>query len=170
METWQLKLLDLSLRNPLLNTAPGSRRHLSLLLPDVAELEDKLSTGTVFRIKPIPETYWSLTSQVQHGSDSSANKHRLAECVESMFQNRELASCEKPQALQKQLQTIYLTTRREMEESGANTLYIACGFLKWYRSNVREQRAFRAPILLLPVRLSRPSVKAGFTMRNPAST
>ena len=165
MDVWQLKLLDLSLRNPLLNTAPGSRRHLSLLLPDVAELEDKLSTGTVFRIKPIPETYWSLTSQVQHGSDSSANKHRLAECVESMFQNRELASGERSNVLQKQLQTIYLGTRREMEESGANTLYIACGFLKWYRSNVREQRAFRAPILLLPVRLSRPSVKAGFTLR-----
>ena len=165
MDVWQLKLLDLSLRNPLLNTAPASKRHLALLLPDVAALEDKLSTGTAFRIKSIPETYWSLTSQVQHGSDSDANKHRLAECVTSMFQNRELASGERSNVLQKQLQTIYLTTRREMEESGANTLYIACGFLKWYRSNAREQRAFRAPILLLPVRLSRPSVKAGFTLR-----
>ena len=165
MDVWQLKLLDLSLRNPLLNTAPSSKRHLTLLLPDVAALEDKLAAGAAFRIKPIPETYWSLTSRVQHGSDDAANKQRLAECVASMFLNHELASCEKPQALQKQLQTIYLTTRREMEESGANTLYIACGFLKWNRSNIRERRAFRAPILLLPVRLTRPSVKAGFTLR-----
>lgn len=165
MDVWQLKLLDLSLRNPLLNTRTNGKQHISLLLPNVTELEDKLSTGTAFRIKSIPETYWSITSQVQHGKDSDANHMRLAECVTSMFTNRELASLEPNSALQKQLHSIYLATRREMEESGANTLYIACGFLKWYRSNVREQRAFRAPVLLLPVQLSRPSVKAGFTLR-----
>ena len=165
MDVWQLKLLDLSLRNPLLNTNPGSKRHLPLLLPDVGALEDKLADGAAFRVKPVPETYWSITSQVQHGTDSGVMAQRLAECVDSMFMNNELASDLPPQQLQKQMQGLYLSTRREMEESGANTLYIACGFLKWYRRNVREQRAFRAPILLLPVRLTRPSVKAGFTLR-----
>lgn len=165
MDVWQLKLLDLSLRNPLLNTQPNGKRHLPLLLPDVGKLEDKLADGGSFRVKPVPETYWSITSQVQHGADSDAMALRLSECVDSMFRNNELASKLPPQQLQKQLQSLYLTTRREMEESGANTLYIACGFLKWYRRNVREQRAFRAPILLLPVRLTRPTVKAGFTLR-----
>ncbi|MBP3499994.1 MAG: DUF4011 domain-containing protein [Akkermansia sp.] len=165
MDVWQLKLLDLSLRNPLLNTQPSGKRHLPLLLPDVGKLEDKLADGGSFRVKPVPETYWSLTSQVQHGAGSEVMSQHLSECVDSMFRNNELASKLPPQQLQKQLQSLYLTTRREMEESGANTLYIACGFLKWYRRNVREQRAFRAPILLLPVRLTRPSVKAGFTLR-----
>ncbi len=165
MDVWQLKLLDLSLRNPLLNTQPGSKRHLPLLLPNVPELEDKLADGAAFRVKSVPETYWSITSQVQHGRNSDLMTQHLAGCVGDMFQNGELASDLPPQHLQKQLQTLYLTTRREMEESGANTLYIACGFLKWYRRNIREQRAFRAPILLLPVRLTRPSVKAGFTLR-----
>lgn len=165
MDVWQLKLLDLSLRNPLLNTRSGGKRHLPLLLPDVARLEDKLADGVSFRVKPVPETYWSITSQVQHGADSGVMSRHLSDCVDSMFRNNELASDLPPQQLQKQLQTLYLTTRREMEESGANTLYIACGFLKWYRRNAREQRAFRAPLLLLPVRLTRPSVKAGFTLR-----
>lgn len=165
MDVWQLKLLDLSLRNPLLNTHLNGKRHLPLLMPDLGTLEDKLADGVAFRVKPIPETYWSITSQVQHGEDSSVMSQRLSECVDSMFRKNELASNLPPQQLQKQLQSLYLTTRREMEESGANTLYIACGFLKWYRRNVREQRAFRAPILLLPVRLTRPSVKTGFTLR-----
>ncbi len=165
MDVWQLKLLDLSLRNPLLNTQPGSKRHLPLLLPDVPAMEDKLSDGAAFRVKSVPETYWSITSQVQHGRDSELMSQHLTDCVKSMFQNNELASDLPPQQLQRQLQALYLATRREMEESGANTLYIACGFLKWYRRDTRERRAFRAPILLLPVRLTRPSVKAGFTLR-----
>ncbi len=165
MDVWQLKLLDLSLRNPLLNTQPGSKRHLPLLLPDVPAMEDKLSDGAAFRVKSVPETYWSITSQVQHGRDSELMSQHLTDCVKSMFHNNELASDLPPQQLQRQLQALYLATRREMEESGANTLYIACGFLKWYRRDTREQRAFRAPVLLLPVRLTRPSVKAGFTMR-----
>ncbi|MBR2313832.1 MAG: DUF4011 domain-containing protein [Akkermansia sp.] len=165
MDVWQLKLLDLSLRNPLLNTNPSGKRHLPLLLPDAGTLEDKLADGAAFRVKPVPETYWSITSQVQHGADSGAMAQRLTECVDSMFKKNELASNLPPQQLQKQMHSLYLTTRREMEESGANTLYIACGFLKWYRRNVREQRAFRAPILLLPVRLTRPSVKAGYSLR-----
>ncbi len=165
MDVWQLKLLDLSLRNPLLNTHLSSKRHLPLLLPDVGKLEDKLADGGSFRIKPIPETYWSITSQVQHGNDSGVMTQRLAECVVAMFHNNELASNLPPMQLLKQMQSLYLATRREMEESGANTLYIACGFLKWYRRNAHEQRAFRAPILLLPVRLTRPSVKSGFTLR-----
>ncbi len=165
MDVWQLKLLDLSLRNPLLNTHPGSKRHLPLLLPDVPAMEDKLAEGAAFRVKSVPETYWSITSQVQHGRDSELMSQHLASCVKSMFQNNELASDLPPQQLQRQLQALYLATRREMEESGANTLYIACGFLKWYRRDTREQRAFRAPVLLLPVRLTRPSVKAGFTLR-----
>ena len=165
MDVWQLKLLDLSLRNPLLNTQTGSKRHLPLLQPHVPTLEDKLAAGTAFRIKSIPETYWSITSQVQHGRDSELISQHLADCVESMFQNNELASDLSDQQLQRQLQMLYLATRQEMEESGANTLYIACGFLKWYRRDMREQRAFHAPILLLPVRLTRPSVKAGFTLR-----
>ena len=165
MDVWQLKLLDLSLRNPLLNTQPGSKRHLPLLLPDVPAMEDKLSDGAAFRVKSVPETYWSITSQVQHGRNSELMSQHLTDCVKSMFQNNELASDLPPQQLQRQLQALYLATRREMEESGANTLYIACGFLKWYRRDTRERRAFRAPILLLPVRLTRPSVKAGFTLR-----
>ena len=165
MDVWQLKLLDLSLRNPLLNTHTGSKRHLPLLLPHVPTLEDKLADGASFRIKPIPETYWSITSQVQHGRNSELMSQHLADCVESMFRNNELASDLPQQQLQRQLQMLYLATRQEMEESGANTLYIACGFLKWYRRDTREQRAFRAPVLLLPVRLIRPSVKAGFTLR-----
>ena len=166
METWQLKLLDLSLRNPLLNTPVKGKNQLALLQPNVSALEDLLAEGLNFRIKSVPQTFWNLTSQVQHGENSEVMRAQLSDCVCSMFAKRELAVNLPEQHLNKQLAHLYNTTRREMEESGANTLYIACGFLKWRRKgSAVGDKAYLAPLLLLPVRLTRPSVKAGFVLR-----
>ena len=166
MENWQLKLLDLSLRNPLLNAPLKGKNQLNLLQPDVAALEDILAGGLSFRVKSVPQTFWKLTSQEQHGEDSLLMRSQLAECVNSMFSKRELAVNMPESHLDKQMLHLYNTARREMEESGANTLYIACGFLKWYRKgSTLNDKAYLAPLLLLPVRLTRPSVKAGFVLR-----
>lgn len=164
MDNWQLKLLDLSLRNNLLNTRTDGKRQLRLLLPDVGKLEDKLAAGASFRVKSIPETYWTITSQMQHGTATAEMAERIGDCVQSMFAKNELVSLLRESELQRGLQGLYNATKREMEESGANTLYVACGFLKWYRKDAHE-RAYYAPLLLLPVRLTRPSVRAGFTLR-----
>lgn len=166
MENWQLKLLDLSLRNNLLNTHLRGRNQLELLLPSVSKLEDDLDEGRAFRIRSVPQTYWTLTRQMQQGENSPQQAAMLRECVASMYGKRELASLLPDEELQKALQALYRSTRLEMEESGANTLYIACGFLKWRRSDsTRGAKAMLAPILLLPVQLTRPSVKAGFSLR-----
>ena len=89
MENWQLKLLDLSLRNPLLNTSFKGKNQLHLLQPDVAVLEDMLASGLSFRIKAVPQTFWKLTTQVQYGEDSELLRHQLSDCVVSMFGKRE---------------------------------------------------------------------------------
>lgn len=164
MDNWKLKLLDLSLRNNLLNTRTDGKRQLRLLLPSVAQLEDSLADGRSFRIKSLPETYWTITSQLQHGTATAEQAERIAECAETMFRRNELLSPLHEAELQRGLQGLYTATRREMEESGANTLYVACGFLKWYRKDSPEH-AYYAPLLLLPVQLTRPSVRAGFTLR-----
>lgn len=164
MDNWQLKLLDMSLRNNLLSCNPDGRRQLGLLLPDVGVLEDELAKGTAFRIKPLPQTFWTALNAYYKGEHSSAEHQRIDECVDTMFRKRELTSSLNEAELQRCLQGIYTSTRREMEESGANTLYLACGFLKWYRKGVTN-KPYYAPILLIPVSLTRPSIKAGFTLR-----
>src|SRR5690606_8709439 len=50
-----------------------------------------------------------------------------------------------------------------LQEGGANTLYLAVGFLLWKRDAKDEQR-FRAPLILLPVTLERKSVRSGIKM------
>ncbi len=164
MDNWQLKLLDLSLRNSLLNTRPNGKSQLALLIPDVADLEDELADGKRFKIKAIPQTYWTVTRQLQQGQDSPLENQRVHEAVTAMYAKHELCSLLEDDDLQKRLHSLYKATRLEMEESGANTLYIACGFLKWYRRD-QLNKVLLAPILLLPVQLHRPSVRAGFSLK-----
>ena len=53
--------------------------------------------------------------------------------------------------LDKNIKTLYRGAKTSMEENGANTLFLACGFLKWYEKD-RKDPCF-APILLIPVDL-----------------
>lgn len=170
METWQLKLLDLSLRNNLLNTRLGGSHQIGLCIPNVALFEDRMSRNAAFRIKPIPETLTTCLARMESETKPEQLRNMQQELAEEMFSKNELLATDGKKAhseerLRRSLQNIYLAARHDMEESGSNTLYLACGFLKWYRRGDAD-KALLAPVLLIPVKLTRPSVKAGFTLRS----
>ncbi len=67
-------------------------------------------------------------------------------------------------ALQKRLLTIYYDARTSLEETGINILYLALGTLKWFEAdNAAEERY--APLLLIPVELSRESAEERFKVK-----
>jgi very-short-patch-repair endonuclease len=66
--------------------------------------------------------------------------------------------------LHKRLLNSFYTARTYIEEQGVNVLYIALGALRWYEADASEQPRL-APLLLVPVELSRPSVQASFRLR-----
>jgi hypothetical protein len=67
-------------------------------------------------------------------------------------------------ALQKRLLTIYYDARTSLEETGINILYLALGALKWFEAhNAAEERY--APLLLIPVELSRESAEERFKVK-----
>jgi hypothetical protein len=63
--------------------------------------------------------------------------------------------------LDTRLVEIFRHARTSLEESGANTLYLAVGFLTWYETP-QAQKPRRAPLLLLPLVVERLSVQDGF--------
>ena len=65
--------------------------------------------------------------------------------------------------LSKRAVEIYRKTRTALQEGGSNTLHLAAGFLLWKR-NPKDERHFRAPLVLLPVALERKSVLSGIRM------
>ncbi len=169
IERWQHKLLDLSLRNNLLNTCLNERGNIQLVIPDVPALEDGLAAGAAFKIKALPETAWREYTRVQQANNDDTRRI-LSEAAYTMFPKRELLSSMPRTALVRSLQRLEGASRREMEESGANTLYIACGFLRWVQQGGRSDHSMLAPILLMPVRISRTSARADYTLRGMDET
>src|SRR5690606_3315276 len=60
---------------------------------------------------------------------------------------------------------IHKNAKQAIEENGSSTLYLAVGLLKWCDRKTPEQPRY-APILLVPVEISRRSVNSKFTLRS----
>lgn len=67
----------------------------------------------------------------------------------------------------RELQTRLLNTfhraERSIQEEGINTLFLALGMLRWYRSPSADQER-KAPLLLVPVEISRTDVQGRFRL------
>jgi very-short-patch-repair endonuclease/DNA polymerase III delta prime subunit len=161
LERWQRKLLDLSTKNSLLNHK-SSRSSLHLICPDVALLEDKLSGGIKISIRSVPRPG-------AQGQDEALHRQRTGESITSEYAREALNQAQilvdmGEEELSKQAVEIYRKARTALEEGGANTLYLALGFLLWKHRDLKDERRFRAPLILLPVTLERKSARSGFRL------
>ncbi|MCY3630125.1 MAG: DUF3320 domain-containing protein [Bacteroidota bacterium] len=66
-------------------------------------------------------------------------------------------------ALHKRLLQLYRDSNSSIEEQGANPLFLALGFVRWYESSSSRIERF-APLVLLPVELIREGVKDNFRL------
>lgn len=153
---WQRKLLDLTARNRLLNL-PKSGAVLSLVCPQPGRLEDMLADGKDLRVKPLPDLAIG-------GRDIELHRQRSREDLKSEHAIAGLERLEIYAELEKQkldaaLIKLYRSAKSDLEEGGANTLYLALGFLEW-KKDVGDARSYRAPLILLPVSLKRSSARA----------
>lgn len=67
-------------------------------------------------------------------------------------------------ALHKRLLQLYRDSNSSIEEQGANPLFLALGFVRWYESTSSKIERF-APLILLPVELIREGVKDNFKLQ-----
>ena len=159
---WQRKLLDLSLRNALLNFKAGSKA----LLLDVAapDLEDALAEGQTLKLLQSPELMQGRDprSQALHEARSLEDLRR-AHAADALLR-REVFIRLDGQDLEHRMVELYRGARNALQEGGANTLFLALGFLVWTRPDRPDVRV-KAPLLLLPVTLDRRSARSGFTLQ-----
>lgn len=159
---WERKLLDLSLRNMLINMRM-TKAVAPLLSPDISILEDALSDGEEFQVLPRPA---DMAISGNEGVPVEAlgelgpfkdfialeSKHRR---LHSLYTEKELNSC---------LTKMYRSAKTSMEENGASTLYLALGLLRWFEGK-KSTSARYAPIVLIPIDIIRKSASKGYAMR-----
>lgn len=157
---WQRKLLNLTTSNRLLHVPDGAKM-LRLLCPDPGGLEDLLATGRKIRIAAMPDLEAGGRDMALYERQTQASLRE--EVARQALDRGEALSLLPKGKLDAALIDLYRKARTDLEEGGANTLYLALGFLKWKKSG-SEEKSYRAPLVLLPVRLERKSALSGVVM------
>ncbi|MFA6921070.1 MAG: DUF4011 domain-containing protein, partial [Gallionella sp.] len=159
---WQRKLLDLSLRNNLLNFRNG-KKALKLEAPDPSALEDLLSDGTAVKLLSRPDLMDGSDPRDLAIYEGREREDVRREHALDALKRREIFVATPQEELDARLVELYRTAKSTLQEGGANTLFLAIGFLSWTRDDKSGQR-YRAPLILVPVTLNRKSVRSGFTL------
>ncbi|SEI82910.1 Superfamily I DNA and/or RNA helicase [Dyadobacter sp. SG02] len=160
---WERKLLDLTLRNSLLNLriTKGTVQFISV---DLGKLEDVLADGDEVQILSKP-TDWDNPLKNSGVYQAINQSDPINDLVKKELGYKRLRSYLTEGELTQTLTSIYRSSRQSLEENGANTLYIALGLLRWYETATSERPRY-APILLLPIEIVKKSAQKGFVIRS----
>lgn len=187
LEASRHALLDLGLRNPLLNYRTYEARGVTVTQEASAPVYDilvKHGKTMYFQGQPepnkkaipdVPKQVPPLALFPQVSSihvvetkgldDTSAAENNLVEKSNLIsFTDNKLNTNETSKKLEKRLLNTYYTARTSLEEQGTNILYLALGMLTWYEAESSE-KARQAPIVLVPVQLERGTVAERFKLR-----
>lgn len=162
IERWKRRLLDLSLRNRLLNWKE-SKTTVSLICPDMDALEDALTAGHKIRFRSLETVLPNDDPRSRQAHQQRIGEDLLDGIVRDRLADGDVVIRLPQDELARRLTAIYRSARNAFEEGGANTLFLAFGFLAWQQKE-NTARSLLAPILLVPVTLERPSIRHGFTL------
>ena len=156
---WAQKLLDLSSKNRLLN-AKSVKGALWLPCPNIARLEDWLASGREVPIRSVADAF------TKKDWNDVKEKHLLAsrvqEIIKAEFECGRLAVEENPRQVASILRKLYRQGRADLEETGAQTLFVAIGFLRWQDPKKRTNaKPYEAPLILVPIRIGRTATEEG---------
>lgn len=191
-DNWKRKLLDLTKRNRALNFRVNKVSTVTVVDEQPAEVFRHLylaERSMKFRPAEKPDVAGATRSTVDtlvgrnpggiassvaadelfesDEEDDSALKLDFAVYDPSALGQRHtddiLQTASLPDALDKSLRRLDEQARLSIEEQGVNTLFLALGMLH-YTEAVDSARVLRAPLVLLPVELSRRSARSGYTV------
>lgn len=169
LEAGRKDLLDLGLRNPLLNFRPLKSRGVEIVDELPAEVFRILvSEGKLMSFLPAPE---KPAPSLLDGSDPPSPAEAMGQPDEEPGRgaakrhvDNKLQTPLESARLQGRLLATYYAARSSIEEQGVNILYLALGMLEWFESPESADPR-RAPLILVPVELQRTDAREKFRLR-----
>ena len=158
VEAWKERLLDLSLRNRLLNFRTSRDKSVAIDLPELPLLDDRLATGEALTLEPRVELDENDPRVAELLRARGAEEYHRGQRLE-LLASGHLLTQHAEEDLQRRLVAIFRAARVEVEETGSSTLFLAVGMLRWIEGGTAgPQRS--APVLLYPVEISRASARS----------
>lgn len=151
LENSRKELLNLGLRNPLINYRPSKARGL--------QITNELSVE-LFRILVREGKRMSFlpSANVIDGEEDSPSEQESHHGIDTHagYTDHQIQTTHPESKLQARLLNTYRVSRSFIEEQGVNTLFLAIGMLAWTESESSSERK-KAPLILIPVELERAS-------------
>ena len=157
LEAARKELLDLGLRNPLINYKGSRARGLHIIQEKSAAVYNLLvNDGKALTFSSRPEK----EGEVQELAFSNAE----TEAVQQAYTDNKLQTAETETSLQHKLLNTFYTARTSLEEQGVNTLFLTLGMLQWYEADAAQEPRM-APLILIPVSLERSTARERFRLK-----
>ena len=188
LESIRSKLLDLSLRNKLLNFRPVKSKSLLLTTVQPDDLFTALGStkelilkslpspkrADITKFKLLPDNLLEELDQLEPADlkkllllDKWAEegfrlntKPEISVTVQSAISNQFIQTTLVAEDYETILNKLYLTKENIIQEIGTNALYIVLGFLEW-QEDLQSQKKLQAPLLVASVQLFRKPGKQG---------
>jgi very-short-patch-repair endonuclease len=172
LERSRQSLLDLSLRNRLLNVPKQSKNARLLHVHDEISAEIYrllVSEGRSFSFlhgktdkhsdSESPEEAEAVLAQPEEGDEDFDERG-----VAARHRDTKLQTSLTSEGLQKRLLAMYYDAKTFEEEQGVNILFLTLGMLSWYESDSSDKQRF-SPLLLVPVELERSTAGERFKLK-----
>ena len=173
LATLQEQLLDIGNRNRLISTPVGNPRAKQIKIVD--EVADELfqilhRNGRKMSFEPAPEAQSPTDAAVVEAPEArfyvpsyAAEDAAGGSSVAARHRDSKLQTALGREQLHKRLLSLYRDARLLEEEQGVSVLFLSLGFLRWCEAGAAAGERY-APLILLPVDLSRSSAKTRFTL------
>ncbi len=159
------KLLDLTLRNKLLNYRTSKLRTIQVIDEIPKEIFDILVLNEQgMHFKHRDKTLNEITLETSDECEDLDMPWLYVEDVSRHQTDKLLQTNLSNDDLQKRLYYINQQARSVFEEQGYSVLHLALGFLKWFDQDKTEKENI-APLLLIPVELDRDKNRSQFTLK-----
>jgi len=181
IEDARKKLLDLTLRNRLLNYRPTKARTIKILNAnpeDIYEILVLKEKSIQFRATKIHDDVVNIPSPSDDGATSSKSinseipesesriwsPHVLDHNYNNDHKIRFLETPYDSDSLNRRLIVVARESKSVLEEQGYTVLYLALGILEWNEDSSLEKSS-RAPLILIPVELKREEIRDSFKLQ-----
>ncbi len=157
---WERRLLDLSMKNSLLNFSPSKSAFRILSVGGDKTLDAFVEEDELI-LAPATDEVKSLSSTVEKFG-ISAEVRRMRELIELENKSGLLRTYLDANTLAESAGRLLRKNKEAYEESGAKILYLALGFLKWYSKEEGEEKF--APLVLMPAQIKKSKGGSGYSV------
>ncbi len=159
LKSSRVDLLDLSLRNPLLNYRPSARRGLDVIDETSTQVFSFLfAEAGSLRFHPTKKSVeLPKDGEVFYLDDESPGPAEVG--VGKANAANSLATPYTKETLAARLLSTASDARLTIQEQGVNTLFLALGMLQWRDEETAKESRY-APLVLVPVALDRKSARS----------